>query len=100
MALERMHTHTAVRVHDRGAGAGGRTSPRRLPSASPSDTAAMDTASTRLLHSLAVVPAPLSPPERHEGGSQLTRSRWFRGLLLPLQHRPHLAGGAGAQHGR
>lgn len=39
-----------------------RTSPRRLPSASPSETAAMDTASTKLLHSLAVCPVPLPPP--------------------------------------
>ena len=39
-----------------------RTSPSRLPSASASDTAAMLTPSTRLLHSLALCPVPLSPP--------------------------------------
>ena len=47
-----------------------RTSPSRLPRASPSETAAMETASTRLLHSLAVCPVPLPPPAEGRGGAR------------------------------
>lgn len=100
-----------------------RTSPRRLPSASPSDTAAMDTASTKLLHSLAVCPVPLPPPAKKgqtagQGGQQQVRGagmagrkRWWdaagsllcfllshpiHGLAVPSQH-PHRNTANGSQ---